>query len=86
MENSYEKDGIIYFYEPFEVKRVDWIYKHLDCDSIISRDSVNGSKIYIICYASSEKYNDALKAVKDEQYSDYLLLRGVGHEEVNCID
>lgn len=86
MTSSYSENGVVFFNEPFKVKRVDWIYKHLDCDSIIVKSDFSNSEISVLCYASSEEYNNYLKELRDNKYPDCLLLRGIGHEEVNCID
>ena len=85
MEKSYEKNGLIYFEKPFEVDYVDWIPKHLDCDSIITKESLDPDRITVICYASREEFNILLKKIRDEVYPDCDLLRGMGSEEVNCI-
>jgi len=86
MENSFEKDGIVFFDKYFEVDYVDWIPKHLDCDSIITKESNGSEKICIVCYSTSEKYNQSLRELRDRKYPDHIILRGMGHEEVNCID
>ena len=85
MEERYEKDGIVYFKKPYKVKRSDWIGKHLDCDSIVDRDSINDKYILVICYASSEEFNIELKRLRDKKYPNHLLLVGISSDEINCI-
>ena len=67
-------DGIFYFKEPLKIRYTDWIYKHLDCDAIVS--DFDGSYITIICYAKSEHYNNILRKLKQEKYPDYTILQG----------
>lgn len=86
MNNKYEKDGIIYFKTPFRVKYTDWIYSHLDCDSIITEKSSHSSMVEIICYASNEEYNIALFNLRNKEYPNEVILQGVSSMEVNCID
>jgi hypothetical protein len=86
MPENYEKDGIIYFNTPYAIEYQNWIGEHLDCDSIITKESVNESKVCIICYASKEKYNEALRQLRDKKYPSHIIMQGLGHEEVNCID
>ena len=59
MPQTYEKDGIIYFKEPYEVDYADWIFEHLDCD---------------------------LRHIQKTKYPNGKIFRGMGAEEVNCID
>ncbi len=79
------RDGIVFFEKPYKVRSGNWLGEHLDCDSLYFRDA-NSRELNIVCYASEEKYNEALSELRDIIYPELKLLRGVGKEEVDCID
>lgn len=86
MNDRYEIDGIIYFKSPFEVDYLDWLAKHLDCDSVIEKETSYSDVVHVICYARTSDYNKNLRAVKNMKYPDDKILQGLSSEEVNCID
>lgn len=86
MSDRYEIDGIIYFEHPFEVDYLEWLSKHLDCDSIITRESSYSDVVHVICYACTSDYNKDLRIVRNKKYPNEKILQGLSSEEVNCID
>lgn len=86
MPQTYEKDGIIYFKEPYEVDYADWIFEHLDCDCIITEESVHSDMICVLCFAKDENFNSYLRHIQKTKYPNGKIFRGMGAEEVNCID
>ena len=85
MPETYEKDGIVFFVEPYKANKIDWIYDHLDCDTVYREDEKYSNTVYIICYAKDSKYNEKLYEVKKNSYQDDILMRGVSSREVGGI-
>lgn len=93
MPETYEKEGIIYFKEPYKTSGSEWVLSHLDCDSLITQTSFDESQdedvAYIRCYAKNEAYNDRLRSyvrpieLKEENLG---VLCAFSSLEVNCID
>lgn len=86
MPETYEKNGIIYFKEPYRINFSQWLENHLDCDSVVKSQIQYSPVGEIICYAKNKEYNIRLQ----EEYSDmdsdrYALLRCMSTEEVNSI-
>lgn len=83
---TYEKDGIIYFKEPYLTDYINWIACHLDCDLIAKRtDNKNSEVVEIICYAKSEEYNNKLFQVQKERYPSDMYCRGMSSDNINWI-
>ncbi len=88
MSDDTEK-GIIVLNEPLIVNQYDFLYRHLDCDSIIGdNEDPNDPVVKVLAYAESEKYNDRLEEFFFEKGYDkkYWILQGIDSKEVNCID
>ena len=77
--------GIAYYAEPYRTNKNDWIFHHLDCDSIYTEDEPFSKIVNIICFASSKEYNYALYKVWKDKYPVAILKAGVSSEEVNSI-
>lgn len=85
MPETYEKDNIIYFKEPFEVDYSDWIFKHLDCDCIITEESLHSDIICILCFAKDASANSYLRYIQKTKYPNSKIFRGVGFEELRGV-
>ena len=79
MPETYEKDGVIYFREPYRVDATDWVCSCLDCDSIV--DEIDDDSDTMLVYAYSKDYNK-LKCIK----GDHLIIGSFSSREVNGID
>lgn len=86
MPETYEKNGIIYFREPYKINFSQWLENHLDCDSVV-KSQINYSPIgEIVCYAKNKNYNIQLQEDYAGMYLEvYALLRCMSTEEVNSI-
>lgn len=85
MPETYEKDGIIYFKEPYKVKVSEWGFDILGCNTVIKDDSWSDNYITVYCYASKPEYNSILRKVKNEKYKGCKILHGIDPSEVNSI-
>lgn len=85
MAETYEKDGIIYFKEPYRVNMTEWLENHLDCDVLASEVDFNNCILSVIAYPSSCENNEKLAKVKTA-FENSRLLQGMLSEEVDCID
>ncbi len=87
MAETYEKEGILYFREPFRSDLVEWSDTHLGLNTIILKNSEDfGNRIISVVAVSTDKcYNDALFDVK-KGLTGVEILMGIPEEEVNCID
>lgn len=86
MPETFEKNGIIYFKEPYKISFNKWLENHLDCDSVVKNQRQYSPIGEIICYAKNKDYNFQLQAAYSEMDSDmYALLRCISTEEVNSI-
>ena len=81
-----EKNGIIYFAQPFRIDFMEWLYTHLDCDSIIEKQTTYSNLISVLCFAKSKEFNTRLREVRRNEYPDASVLRGVDAREANSID
>lgn len=92
MAESYEKNGIIYFKTPYKVSCTEWVMSHLDCDSLVTAESLeleDDDIVYVRCYARSKEYNRRLRfevLLKELRDEDLRVLGNFSSEEVNCID
>ncbi len=74
---------------PLVMDMYDFLFNHLDCNSIVDRSEEGATKkIKILAYATSKKGNRALKKYfYDKKYQDnYNILIGIDSKEVNSID
>ena len=78
MPETYEKDGVIYFKEPYSTNMTEWTEEHLDFDALIS--SVDFDKDIVVVVAYSKDYQK-LKEIR----GDYRILGGLSTKEVKCI-
>lgn len=79
MPETYEKDGIIYFREPYKANMTEWTVEHLDCDALV--DNIDYDNDTVLVYAYSKDY-EKIKRVKGK----YQILGSLSSQEVNCID
>lgn len=83
------QNGIIYYDFPLKADRYDFLYNHLDCDSIVELNGDEDERtVYIIARASSEKFNRALEKVFYEKGYEgkYIIMQGIDSKDVNSID
>ena len=87
MAETYEKEGILYFKEPFQSDLVEWSDDHLGLNTIILKNSEDfGNRIiHVVAVSTDKSYNDALFDVK-KTLNGVEILMGVPEEEVNSID
>lgn len=87
MAETYEKDGIIYFKEPYRVDFWDWIDEHIGIDTLFIKNLVElkNDIIYVVAYAKSKFYNAKLSEINKSR-EDTTLVRGISEEEVCSID
>lgn len=86
MSETYEKDGIIYYREPYKISFNKWLENHLDCDAVVKSQMQYSPVGEVVCYAKNKNYNTQLQEAYGEMDSDmYALLRCISTEEVNSI-
>lgn len=89
MSNSKVVDGLVYFDTPYKVNFVKFGYAHLDCDSIVTKESVllGEAEVDVICYSSSKEYNDKLREIFNAKYKGkgYCLMQRISSAEANSI-
>ena len=87
MAETYEKDGIIYFKEPYRVDFWDWIDEHIGIDTLFVKNPVElkNDIIYVVAYAKNKIYNAKLSEMNKSR-EDTTLVRGIPEEEVYSID
>ena len=86
MPETYEKNGVIYFREPYKINFTQWLESHLDCDSVVKSQMQYSPMGEVICYAKDKKYNVRLQEEFAEMDSNlYALLRCLSTEEINSI-
>ena len=84
--NIREENGIVYLINPIKVLYSDWIFKHLDCDTVIRDDPTHSDDITILCYAKSKEFNKDLRRVRTTQFPNDKIMRGFDSREVSGID
>ena len=86
MQNSKVLNGIVFFETPYEVNWVKFGYEHLDCDSIITKESLlrGEAEVEVICYSSSKEYNDKLRKLFNAKYNGkgYCYMQGTSSVKV----
>lgn len=86
MPETYEKNGIVYFKEPYRINFNKWLENHLDCDSVVKSQIRYSPEGDIVCYAKNKDCNIQLHEEYAGMDSDrYALLRCMSTEEVNSI-
>jgi len=87
MAETYEKDGIIYFKEPYKSDLVEWNDTHLGLNAIILKNDEDFSHriINVVAVSTHKDFNDMLFDVKKTLKGVEILI-GIPDEEVNCID
>ena len=85
-ENLREKDGIIYLINPVKMNYSDWMFDHLDCDTIIQDDPTNSDDITILCYAKNKDFNSYLRQVRNKEFPEDKIMRAFDSREVDGID
>ena len=78
MPETYEKDGVIYFKEPYRTNMTEWTEEHLDFDTLIS--SVDFDRDIVVVVAYSKDYHK-LKEIRGH----YRILGGLSTKEVKGI-
>lgn len=69
MPETYEKNGIIYFKEPYGADALQWAFSHRDCDSLVllksdfDEGTGCGEAIHVVCYASRPEFNDRMESL-----------------------
>lgn len=79
MPETYEKDGVIYFKEPYKTNMTEWTEEHLDFDALISSIDFDRDIAVVVAYSKDSK---KLKEIR----GNYRILGGLSTREVNCID
>ena len=87
MGETYEKDGIIYFRQPYRSDLVEWSDSHLGLNTIILKrdDDFKNKVINVVAVSTDESHNDILFDVK-KGLGEVEILIGIPAEEVNSID
>lgn len=83
VEKTYEKDGIIYFENPFVTDDLDWMDSHIGCNAVADRMPEFGM-IAIRAYAKSKAYNDRIMELH-QTMPDTEIIIGTAETEVNAI-
>lgn len=79
MPETYERDGVIFFKEPYKASMTEWVGTYLDCDAIV--DNIDYDRDTIFVYAYSKDY-EKIRNLKGERQ----ILGSLSSQEVNCID
>lgn len=85
--NTHEKEGIVYFNEPYKVNFWEWIDEHIGLDTLIMKNPVKLEKdvIYVIAFAKNKSYNAKLNAI-NKRSKHTTLIRGIPEEDLSCIE
>lgn len=87
MNETYERDGIIYFKEPHKTDLWEWLNAHIGIDTLFvrNRKALDNDIIYVLAYAKDKSYNAKLSEINKSR-EDTSLYRGIAEEEVCSID
>ena len=87
MFETYEKDGIIYFKEPYRTNLWEWLDSHIGVDTLFirNRQDLDNNIINVLAYAKVKEYNAKLNEINKSR-EDTSLFRGICEEEVCSID
>lgn len=82
------KDGIAFYGTPYKIDFIEFGYNHLDCDSIITEESIDSDEVEVVAYATEGKYNAELYDVYDKQYKNngYRVMGQISSVEASSID
>lgn len=75
MVETYEKDGIIYFKEPYTTNMTEWTEGHLDFDALVSSVDFDKDTAVVIAYS---KDSEKLKKIRGNN----KILGGLSTKEV----
>ena len=78
MVETYEKEGVIYFKEPYRTNMTEWTQEHLDFDALVSSIDFDEDIAVVIAYS---KDSEKLKKIRGNN----KILGGLSTKEVNCI-
>ncbi len=82
-------NGIVIYDTPMKADRYEFLYDHLDCDSIVELNENDDDRtVYIIARAISEEFNKVLEKMFYENGYEgkYIIMQGIDSKEVNSID
>ena len=85
-ENIREENGIVFLVKPLKILYSDWIFDHLDCDTVILDDPTHSDDITVLCFAKSKEYNKELRRVRNAKFPNDKIMRGFDSREVSGID
>lgn len=82
------KNGIAYYDKPYKIDFIEFGYSHLNCDSIITEESIDLDEVEVVAYASEEKFNAKLYDIYEQQYKNhgYRVMRQISSVEASSID
>lgn len=75
MVETYERDGIIYFKEPYTTNMTEWTEGHLDFDALVSSVDFDKDTAVVIAYS---KDSEKLKKIRGNNQ----ILGGLSTKEV----
>lgn len=79
MPETYERDGVVYFREPYKASMTEWVCSYLDCDALV--DHIDYDSDTMLVYAYSKDF-EKIKEVR----GTYQILGSLSSQEVNSID
>ena len=87
MVETYEKEGIVYFKEPYKTNLWEWLDTHIGIDTLFvkNRQALDNNIMYVLAYAKDKTYNAKLSEINKSR-QDTSLFRGISEEEVCSID
>lgn len=86
MPDTYEKDNLIFFKEPYKVDAIAWGIAHSGCKALIlKRTDYNTCDVSIVAFPKSKEFNIDLYSILESNRDKYMILNqygGGGLEEV----
>lgn len=79
MPETYEKDGITFFTEPYRANMTEWVGTYLDCDALV--DHIDYDSDTVLIYAYSKDF-EKIRKIKGK----YQILGSLSSQEVDSID
>ena len=73
---SEEKNGIVFFEEPWDISTTDWFSLHDESDFVA--DGLDNNMVRIYCYAKNGFYNAELEKVAKSLYPQKVIYNGMG--------
>ena len=77
-----ELEGIMVYMQPQIVDLGLWTENHLDVDAIYSEED---GKAVIYAFSKSKAYNSKLRAYRQANYKNQVILKGVSSDGLNSI-